>query len=319
MNGICGLGNMGNSCYVNATLQILAQIDELNDYLLKHSVFRTVPDSVITSEWIQLCQMIRQNHCSILPGRFIDQMRQVACQKGRSEFSSIEQNDAVDYLDFMLECFHESLDKLDTTLSMKSICKEVNEYFMDTLNRGHSIIPQLFMSCTLNRYINPLTKTKEFHRIEHEYRIGVSLPDVPSITLEDCLKETFKSEIMDGENAWYDEKDKTKKTVYKLSALCHTPCILILHLKRWVHLNKIHARVSAPFILDMTPYTIYKESCLYSLFGIINHEGDIGRGHYYSYVKKDQWYSLNDGFVQSISEQSLIHPENYCLFYRKIQ
>jgi ubiquitin carboxyl-terminal hydrolase 8 len=311
MDGICGLANLGNTCYINATLQILAQIPELNDYLMR----QTLPsgsDTILVVEWRQLVQMIRSNHCSIIPGRFVEQMRQVAIQKGRHEFASPHQNDSVDYLDFMLDCIHVSLDRV----SMTSGCKEVNEY-LD--KQRLTIVSQLFMTCTLNRYLHPVTKLREFYKIEHEYRIGLPIPDLPKVTLQECLTQCFKSERMEGENAWYDEKEKKKKPVYKLSALCHTPPILVLHLIRWrENLTKKETLVESPLELDLTPFTIYRESSKYALFGILNHQGNMGGGHYYAYVKKDQWFSIDDGFVQSMSESSLIHPDNYCLFYRKL-
>ena len=74
MKGICGLGNVGNSCYINAALQILSQIDELNDYLLEMDPTlkpNNIADTLILLEWIGLVKMIRENHCSILPYRFI--------------------------------------------------------------------------------------------------------------------------------------------------------------------------------------------------------------------------------------------------------
>ena len=34
---------------------------------------------------------------------------------------------------------------------------------------------------------------------------------------------------------------------------------------------------------------------MYCLFRIINHEGNLLDGHYYSFIKiKDDWYKLND-------------------------
>ena len=321
MNGICGLGNIGNTCYINATLQILAQMDELNNYLTCRQNLRNLHDSVLVFEWIQLFAMIQKNHCSIVPGRFIERMRQVAHKKNRPEFSSPQQNDSIDYFEFMLDCIHLSLENLDPSLILSSRCKEVQGYLSDSIKKSHSIIPQLFQSCTLYQYRNPINKEKEFYKIEHDYRIGVSIPDRDHVTLYDCLKETFRDELMDGDNAWYDEKNKIKKTVYKQTALCHMPTYLVLHLKRWRDdLSKKNACIETPILLDMMPFTLYPEPCHYKLFGIINHDGDIDRGHYYAYVhKNEQWFSLNDGFIQTIPESSLFHSGNYCLFYRKIK
>ena len=61
MKGICGLGNIGNSCYINATLQVLSQIDELNDYFFSLKKIKDIPDATVVLEWISLIKMIREN------------------------------------------------------------------------------------------------------------------------------------------------------------------------------------------------------------------------------------------------------------------
>ena len=128
MNGICGLGNIGNSCYVNATLQVLSQINELNDYLFTLKKLKDIPDAVIVLEWMGLVKMIRENHSSILPYRFMEQMRQISMKKNREEFSTHEQNDSADFFVYMLECFHNSLNHIDTFSMEKSGCTQVDQY-----------------------------------------------------------------------------------------------------------------------------------------------------------------------------------------------
>jgi ubiquitin C-terminal hydrolase len=59
------------------------------------------------------------------------------------------------------------------------------------------------------------------------------------------------------------------------------------------------------------------ENMNYELFGIINHEGNIFGGHYYSYIKKNKWFAFNDTTISEV--QDIISDKNYCLFYRKIK
>ena len=55
----------------------------------------------------------------------------------------------------------------------------------------------------------------------------------------------------------------------------------------------------------------------YELFGIINHEGNIFGGHYFSYIKINTWFEFNDTTISQV--QNIISDKNYCLFYRKIK
>ena len=50
-----------------------------------------------------------------------------------------------------------------------------------------------------------------------------------------------------------------------------------------------------------------KENQYYKLIGIINHEGDLGKGHYYSYVnEKGSWYEYNDIKVEMIDMKKVL-------------
>ena len=71
----------------------------------------------------------------------------------------------------------------------------------------------------------------------------------------------------------------------------------------------------------MSPYIIgyNKNSYVYDLFGICNHNGGILGGHYYSYIKNNnKWFNFNDEEIEEIKDLSkLISPSAYCLFYHK--
>jgi ubiquitin C-terminal hydrolase len=256
----------------------------------------------------------------VIPNRFVERVRQVSIQKKREEFASFQHNDSVEFFAFLLDCIHNSLNGLDTTVKHKKELPSLHTYLEEIEQKDSSIVQQLFMSCSMYQYLHPVTHEIEFSKIEHEIIMSLSIPDSDSTTLEDCFHETFKEEVLTGENAWFDEKENTKKTVVKKSALCHTPPLLILHLKRWrANLSKKNVRIHAPLSIDLQKFTLSPTTCPYELFGIINHEGNIQHGHYYSYVKKNDWYSINDQFIQSITPEQLIHENNYCLFYRKIK
>jgi len=322
MKGICGLSNIGNTCYINAALQIFSQIHELNHYLLLVQTVKRQLDSNVTFEWIQLYKIFQDNHGTIIPNRFVEQIKQVSISKNRDEFSGGEQGDSVEFFEFMLECIHNSLNCLDDSIRVnRSLDNPIDTYLHEIEKKDHSIIQNLFLCCSINRYINPETHKIEFDRIEHEYRISLSIPECPHVSIRDCFMDTFREELLTGENAWFDEKDNLKKTVLKRSYLCYTSPILVLHLKRWrTNLTKKNFPISTPMVLDIQPFTMYTEPCEYELFGIINHEGSIHGGHYYSSIQRNgTWFSINDNLIQPILPEHIIHERNYCLFYRKIK
>ena len=58
----------------------------------------------------------------------------------------------------------------------------------------------------------------------------------------------------------------------------------------------------------------------YDLYGVCNHSGGAGFGHYYSYckTKDNSWCEFNDRNVTKMSADNLVTNAAYCLFYRKV-
>lgn len=60
----------------------------------------------------------------------------------------------------------------------------------------------------------------------------------------------------------------------------------------------------------------FRQNCLYELFGVVSHWGDMTSGHYVSYVKCDgAWYLINDPWVVAVSEADVAGVQAYMLFY----
>ena len=61
------------------------------------------------------------------------------------------------------------------------------------------------------------------------------------------------------------------------------------------------------------------DSYIYDLYGICNHFGDVGGGHYSAYIKNNngKWYHFNDTSVEEINKENLLSNNAYCLFYLK--
>ncbi|GMF23545.1 unnamed protein product [Phytophthora lilii] len=56
----------------------------------------------------------------------------------------------------------------------------------------------------------------------------------------------------------------------------------------------------------------------YNLYGVVNHQGALGGGHYTAYARNfvdDQWYYYDDERVRVVEEQQVVSPSAYLLFY----
>lgn len=67
-----------------------------------------------------------------------------------------------------------------------------------------------------------------------------------------------------------------------------------------------------------------EKDILYDLYAVANHMGNGQMGHYTSYIKvnhegKDYWVNFDDDSTRPISEEKVLSPYSYLLFYKKKQ
>lgn len=142
------------------------------------------------------------------------------------------------------------------------------------------------------------------------------------IDIGECFKNFFKLEKLQEGNEWYCPECKTHQKATKKMEIYKVPPILIIHLKRFNNSRKINTLVNFPIEgLDMKPYvkTHQGRNLKYDLFGISNHYGNLGFGHYIAYAKNpfnQKWYEYDDTQVSEMNESNLITSGAYVLFYK---
>ena len=308
--GHSGLTNLGNTCYLNAAVQILSHMNELNTYLLNVTQLNRMNDSLLTIEWISLYKLMWSQNCIISPNRFVSKIKDLT-QNKTTKFCNLEQNDSNEYFYFMIDCIHNSLNKLDQSIKLaKTNNSELNKEIDVYESKDCSIIHSLFTSFLSYTYVNKETNLVEFTKYEPHFMIELSIPLVDNIRIEDCINFTFQDELLD--TLWHDEKTNEKKQLLKKTEFAYYPNILVVHFKRWIHMKKNKQIVQFDELLRLN-------NEIYELFGIINHEGNIFGGHYFSYIKKNNWFVFNDTNISQIQVQNIVSDKNYCLFYRKIK
>lgn len=332
-----GLVNLGNTCFINSCIQILNSIEEIQTLWPKYFIHMkpTSPYSPILMEWEDLKKEMQTTDCvAITPTKFLQYIYRLAKNK-KSWLQQWQQNDAMEFFIFMLECFHEAVKRpVNIRLNGKKtdnakdnlahICYSMlkREY-----EKEYSEFMELFHGIQYSSLA--FVETKE-NSITPQFYVSLDLP-IPlrrdsntHITLFDCLDEYCKPEVLMGDNACYNERTKQKQTATKQIKFWNFPKILCITLQRFSPLTgyKNNDTVFFPFHLDLSDYATCYRSKLYKyeLFGICNHMGNIGGGHYTAFVKMgDTWRYYNDTQVGVIKNlESMITPMAYGLFYRKI-
>ena len=329
--GLSGLGNIGNTCYINSCMQILSNIPALNEYIKVYLSSFEFEDHdynlLFLKEWIGLHDLMWKKNCKISPNRFIKVIRIIAKNKNRYEFAGFQQNDVSEFLYFLLECFHDGL-KIHSSELFKKMIDHVREsynrkfsqYFVKHFEKQYSYIEFLFSIIYKVEIIDKHTGKVLSSRYENCYTIDLALTDT---NLNTCLDNHFCDETMEGENQYYDDKSETYKDVIKRTNIELMPNILIIQLKRWNFNLRKNQRI---IHYDEEGINIEKyksDSCpssqgSYTLFGIINHSGNVFGGHYTSCVRNmnGKWYDFNDTEVRE-HRGSVKGNKNYVLIYRK--
>lgn len=126
------------------------------------------------------------------------------------------------------------------------------------------------------------------------------------ISLEDCLDEFEREEVLSENDTWYCPRCKQHQRASKKFDLWKTPDILVVHLKRFSssgwRREKLDVLVDFPIEgLDLTKRVFGDDGKteVYDLVGVDCHWGGLGGGHYTAHAKNfvdGQWYSYNGKF-----------------------
>lgn len=333
--GLSGLGNLGNTCFINSCMQIMSHTYELNLFLDQETYKTKLNkkcDSAILIEWDNLRKIMWNDNCIISPGKFIKTIQKVAELKGMEMFTGYSQNDLPEFLLFVIDCFHTSLAReIKMTISGKpdnetdKIAIQCFEMIKNMYSKEYSEIWNLFYAVHVSEITNLDTNEKISITPEPYFMIDLPIPENnKSPSLIDCFNLYVEGETLTGDNGLFNEKTKEKINIRKKIQFWSFPNILVIDFKRFnARFQKNQILITFPFEnLDLSKYVIgyKKELYKYELYGVCNHSGGVMGGHYTAYVKNanGKWYHFNDTSVSEVGiKESIVSPKAYVLFYRK--
>jgi len=329
-NGLTGLANLGNTCFINSTLQCISHIYELNDFLNNKTYqkrLNKIPESLLLIEWDKLRILMYSENCIIKPSGFINAIQKVAHLKDKDIFTGYAQNDLTEFMNFLFSCFHESI-KREVEMNIKGniknktdkLAKKCYNMMKNMYKNEYSEFLKMFYGICVSE-IKSLESNYE--NIIPEPFFNIDVPIDKYNTLNECLAHYTEKEILDNDNKILNDETNKKESASKRILFFSLPDILIITLKRFSNENKKNDKIIKFQLenLDMSKYVLGydKNNYKYDLFGICNHIGGVHGGHYTAFVKNANniWYHFNDTNVSKININDLQTSNAYCFFYRK--
>lgn len=315
--GLTGLGNLGNTCYLNSVTQIFSNIHEFSEFLDNVSHLNKNLDSILLNEYNDLRKLIWNKNVTIIPKKYLSILFKVNKKRNLDDFVGYNQNDFMEFYDLLMNSFHKSLRNIKiynydyiNDFSNENDDKKYINFLNIVFKNDYSIINNIFSGIYEIRL-----KSKDNKKIvskSYDLFNSMSLGFKKDCTVLELFNEHFKPELLNGEDQWYNDETKQKEDVIKETCIKKFPKILCLHLKRFTNnLKKIRFNVNFDLILNINKNK-------YELFGLVMHSGTFDGGHYYVIIKNEneKWYNFNDTNVNNCNINNINKSQIYCLFYR---
>ncbi|XP_065084528.1 ubiquitin carboxyl-terminal hydrolase 36 isoform X2 [Ochlerotatus camptorhynchus] len=304
-----GMVNVGNTCYLNSTLQALFHVPAIANWLISDSAHREQCSDNINGQGCIICAMAKtllasqSNQSAIKPFLVYSKLRLV-CKHlvpGRQE-------DAHEFLRYLVEAMEKCY------LARIKNSKELDQHSKETTP----------LNQILGGYLRSEVKCGSCGHVsttfQHFEDVLLDIRKVSSI--DEALKMYFAREHLE-EMQYKCEACKRKVAATKQFSLERAPFALCIQLKRFSMMGgKINKVLELKNRLDLTPYSSKSAASsgklTYKLVSMVTHLGNTQHcGHYTAIggTESGTYYVFDDSSVRPMSMQHVTSTNAYILFY----
>ena len=314
-----GLKNLGNSCYMNSVLQVLAHTDDFKEYFLNNDFDEgSNPLSFAFKNFLEEYFKNKDNNYFV-PEKLYNAIQQQYKTKSNSEmkFANNNQHDPEEFLTIFLDSLETENNKWNNIFKGK-------ETIFDTCKncKAESQKENEIIFWCLGIKDDDLEKI-ESHEMEEDCCNCCDCCCVYYKTALEKLLDNYKKEEEIESNCVGCKNNTKKGRITKISFL---PKYLILQFKIYNHHSVF---IKIPKELNLKKYCTEQNNVNfdYTLYGIVRHHGNKFSGHYTAAIKEgNDWYICDDKTVEKVIKPSLDDgicsrrlspPGTYLLFYKE--
>ena len=339
-----GLENVGATCYMNATLQCLANIRPVTESLLKPKKYQIIYNNQdICKLTIEYCQVLIGLFCDNSPiGSYRPEQFKVTIGELNSLFQGVQANDSKDLIIFLLETLNKELVKLhnkthnineienefDLNIDPTNEAQVLGEFQKEFTKNYHSVVG--FNLCGFQKNIFKCQSCQSISNsfgifnflifgleaVSNHFNLSNYNRQIPIINLDHCFKFMSKPESFD--QTFCQKCRKTGMSVYQ-EGIYMMPNYLIIILNRGKG-NVFNCKVDIPEKFNSSNYEQVKKNNNYELIGVVSHFGESGMGgHFIAFCKHyldNKWRCYNDSTVVECKNHYLTKGTPYILFYK---
>jgi ubiquitin C-terminal hydrolase len=307
-----GLGNLGNTCFMNSILQCLAHTPQLREYYLSEWYKNDInvinergTQGILSTEFANLIRemLLEDDNASNVPSA----IRPIGFKRTfgtyASQFSNNDQHDSGEFCISLIDLLNE-----DTNCH-----GYISKLFTGQI-RSH-------LKCQVCEHVSIKLDDVQVHTLP-------ILTNSGPVSLMDCFHKYCEEEILEGSEKWLCSNCNDKVCAQKKISLFHTPPIFVLILKRFYYSStrqrreKINTFVNFPLDGLNLSKLLQQESGpeqIYDCYAVSNHFEYVEGGHYTTYAKADDgvWREFDDSHVRVINKHDVVSSDAYCLFYRR--
>lgn len=284
-----GFPNLGNTCYMNSTLQAFLSSNIMNTAIMMYVQRNYDKTEDFSPMFLEYCRVIldllkKETRTYIYnPTQFKNTLDKV-----NDWFRGHQQHDSNELLQYL-----------------------INEFKDDSKDKGVSTLIERLCFGKIKQYLYCDTCRTVSEQYFSFLDVLLPIPDTPNPDIADCFKKLAQYEKLDHSNMWDCPTCKTKVIAHKKVEIHDVPKVAIFTFSRFRGTNKINTPVK------IYPY-IKLEGTKLKLISTVNHYGGVWGGHYVANVSRgDKWYRANDDSISNINIESILNdPSVYMMFYQ---